>query len=235
MRLIDIHCHVLPFVDDGPDNIEEAVEILDESARQGVYSMIVTPHYRKEMFEPSQQQVAESFRVLQKEAAAKGIRIFLGCEYFRNSEMVENIHSGRCVTLADTSYVLLEFSSIDSFNYIRNFTYNMKVKGYQPIIAHVERYNSCWNVDKIRELKEGGIGIQVNAATILGKHGLKNKKISLNLMKNDLIDYIASDTHGVTDRMQNLGKCSEYVAKKMGVPYMKRIFYSNPSNILRSR
>ena len=235
MCLIDIHCHVLPAVDDGPADLEEAVKILDESVRQGIRYMIMTPHYRKEIIEPSRQLVTESFHELQKEANERGIQIFLGCEYFRDSEISENIRSERNVTLAGTPYLLIEFSARDSFSYIRNYTYNLKVEGYQPIIAHVERYDSCWNVDKIRELKECGIGIQVNAATVLGKYGLKNKKMSLKLMKNDLIDFIASDTHGTIRRAQNLKRCSEYVAKKMGTSYMNKIFYNNPSNILKSR
>lgn len=235
MCLIDIHCHVLPFVDDGPVNLEEAVKILEESARQGIRYMIMTPHYHKEIIEPSRQRVEESFQALQKEAVERGIQIFLGCEYFRDSEISENIRSGRNTTMAETSYVLVEFSGTDSFSYIRNYTYNLKVEGYQPIIAHVERYDNCWNMDKIRELKECGIEIQINAATVLGKHGLKNKRMSLKLMKNDLIDYIGSDTHGAIERTQNLKKCSEYVAKKMGASYMNKIFYNNPSNLLRSR
>lgn len=235
MCLIDIHCHVLPSVDDGPANLEEARKILDESVRQNICCMIMTPHYRKGIIEPSRQQVAESFYTLQKEAAERGIQLFLGCEYYRDSEISENIRSGRSIKLADTSYVLVEFSVMDSFTYIRNYTYKLKVEGYQPTIAHVERYNSCWHIDRICELKECGIEIQVNAATILGKHGLKNKKMSLKLMKNDLINYIASDTHGIIERTQNLKKCSDYVAKKMGNSYMKKIFYENPSNILRSR
>lgn len=235
MRLIDIHCHVLPFVDDGPDTLEEAIEILEESVRQGVYYMIMTPHYRREFFEPSNHQIMKSYQLLRKEASERGIQLFLGCEYFRDSEINEQIMKGRRVTLSRSPYILVEFSSQDTFTFIRNFTYNMKNSGYQPIIAHVERYESCWSLEKIQELKECGVEIQVNSSTVLGKHGWKNKRMCVKLMKNDLIDYIASDTHNTLSRAQNLGKCAEYVAGKMGKPYMKKIFYNNPSNILKSR
>lgn len=215
MRLIDIHCHLLPYVDDGADDMEEAIEILEESYRQGVRHMIVTPHYRREFFETPMTEIVKSYRELRKEAAKRGIQIFLGCEYFRDMDIFEHINDqiagNRRVTLAGTKYVLVEFSSQDTFSYIRNFTYHMKTHGYQPVIAHVERYENCWSEEKIQELHDCGIEIQLNAATVLGHHGWSNKRMCLKLMKKDLIDYIASDTHNVTDRVQNLKKCAGYV------------------------
>lgn len=239
MRLIDIHCHVLPYVDDGAEDMEEAIEILEESYRQGIRHMIVTPHYRKEFFETPVPKIVNSYRALRKEAAARGIQIFLGCEYFRDTEIYDQIYeqiSGKKrVTLAGTKYMLVEFSIQDTFSYIRNFTYQMKTQGIQPIIAHVERYENCWTMENIQELHDCGVQIQLNAATVLGQHGWANKKMCLKLMKNDLIDYIASDTHNVDDRAQNLKKCADYVEKKMGSEYAKKIFFANPSKILKSR
>lgn len=235
MRLIDIHCHILPFVDDGPKTLDEAIEILEESKKQGIRHMIATPHYRREMFETSMSDIVKSYQLLRKEASARGMKIFLGCEYFRDSEIYEQITGKRRVTMAGKPYILIEFSTQDTFMYIRNFVYNVKNYGYQPIIAHVERYESCWSMEKIQELRNCGAQIQVNADTVLGKHGWKNKQVCIELMKNDLIDYIASDTHDIKNRAQHLEKCANYVTKKMGAPYMKKIFYTNPSNILRSR
>ena len=235
MRLIDIHCHVLPFVDDGPDTLEEAVEILKESKRQGIKHMILTPHYQKEIFEKPMAQVIGSFQKLQKEASELGMQLFLGCEYFRDSQIYEQIEKGRRVTMSRSPYILIEFSGCDTFMYIRNYAYEMKNKGYQPVIAHIERYESCWNLEKIQELKDCGVMIQLNASTVLGKNGWKNKRMCMKLMENDLIDYIASDTHNLNERAQNLGRCAEYVRGKMGTAYAKKIFYDNPSNILRNR
>lgn len=235
MRLIDIHCHVLPFIDDGPDTLEEAIEILEESKRQGIRHMILTPHYRKEFFDEPMSEIIKAFKLLQKEALDRGMQLFLGCEYFRDSEIFEQIAAGRRVTMSRSPYVLVEFSSLDTFIYIRNFLYEMKNHGYQPIIAHVERYECCWSLDNIRELKDSGALIQINAATVMGKHGWKNKRMCMKLMENDLIDFIASDTHNLESRAQNLGKCANYIASKMGASYAKKIFYDNPSYILRNR
>jgi len=235
MRLIDIHCHVLPFVDDGADTMEEAIGILEESYRQGIRHMIVTPHYRREFFEAPMSEIAASFLKLRKEADAIGIQLFLGCEYFRDMEIYDQIAGKRRVTMAGSKYILVEFSTQDTFSYIRNFTYQMKTQGYQPIIAHIERYECCWKEETIRELHDCGVEVQVNAATILGQHGWMNKRMCLKLMNNDLIDYIASDTHNLAGRAQNLKKCADYVEKKMGDAYAKKIFFTNPSNILKSR
>ena len=90
-------------------------------------------------------------------------------------------------------------------------------------------------MEKIQELKDMGALIQVNAGSVLGEEGWKLKKFCLELMKKDLIDFIASDTHNTSDRKLNLKKCASYVTKKMGKQYAERIFFNNPLNILKNR
>ena len=137
--------------------------------------------------------------------------------------------------MAGSRYVLIEFSMNDLFPTIRNYVYELITHGYQPIIAHVERYFCCQKMEKIQELKDMGALIQVNAGSVLGEEGWKLKKFCLELMKKDLIDFIASDTHNTSDRKLNLKKCASYVTKKMGKQYAERIFFNNPLNILKNR
>ena len=235
MNLIDIHCHILPKVDDGPDSVEESLKILKDMRRQGIQHVIVTPHYRPEMFEPSMKRVIYSYRHLRDIAYEMGVSMSLGCEYYRNEQIIDHMDNRKRPSMAGSRYVLIEFSMNDLFPTVRNYVYELVTHGYQPIVAHVERYFCCQKMEKIQELKDMGALIQVNAGSVLGEEGWKLKKFCLELMKKDLIDFIASDTHNTSDRKLNLKKCASYVTKKMGKQYAERIFFNNPLNILKNR
>lgn len=235
MNLIDIHCHILPKVDDGPDSVEESLKILKDMKRQGIKHVIVTPHYRPEMFEPSMKRVIYSYRHLRDIAYDMGVSMSLGCEYYRNEQIIEHMDNRKRPVMAGSRYVLIEFSMNDLFPTIRNYVYELITHGYQPIIAHVERYFCCQKMEKIQELKDMGALVQVNAGSVLGEEGWKLKKFCLDLMKKDLVDFVASDTHNTSDRKLNLKKCASYVTKKMGKQYAERIFFNNPLNILKNR
>ena len=235
MNLIDIHCHILPKVNDGPDSVEESLKILKDMRRQGIKHVIVTPHYRPEMFEPSMKRVIYSYRHLRDIAYDMGVSMSLGCEYYRNEQIIEHMDNRKRPVMAGSRYVLIEFSMNDLFPTIRNYVYELITHGYQPIIAHVERYFCCQKMEKIQELKDMGALIQVNAGSVLGEEGWKLKKFCLDLMKKDLVDFVASDTHNTSDRKLNLKKCASYVTKKMGKQYAERIFFNNPLNILKNR
>lgn len=235
MNLIDIHCHILPKVDDGPDSVEESLKILKDMKRQGIKHVIVTPHYRPEMFEPSMKRVIYSYRHLRDIAYEMGVSMSLGCEYYRNEQIIDHMDNRKRPSMAGSRYVLIEFSMNDLFPTVRNYVYELVTHGYQPIVAHVERYFCCQKMEKIQELKDMGALVQLNAGSVLGEEGWKLKIFCLDLMKKDLVDFIASDTHNTSDRKLNLKKCASYVTKKMGKQYAERIFFNNPLNILKNR
>lgn len=233
--LIDIHCHILPKVDDGAESVEEAIAILKEARRQGVTHMIVTPHYRQGMFEPTMKRVLFSYHGLREIAKSLDIRLGLGCEYYRNENMVADLENRRRPTMLGSRYVLTEFSTNDSFATIRNCIYELTTNGFIPIIAHVERYFCCQKLEKVLELRDLGAWIQVNAESVLGVDGRVQKKFCHQLMKEDAIDFIASDTHNTSSRCMQMKKCAGYVAKKMGKDYKRKIFVENPKKIWESR
>lgn len=233
--LIDIHCHLLPGVDDGPSDIEEAGRLLDDMADEGIRGMIVTPHYRRGMFEASPERIRKAYHYMKREAEKRGMRMYLGCEYYREMDLADTIARKKRPLMAGTDYVLVEFAPEDIFLTIRNQIYALVMKGYNPIIAHVERYECCKELDYVRELQEVGAYIQINAGSVLGKNGRKTKKYVKRLMEEDLVDFIASDAHDRRHRKPNLAKCASYVERCFGKNYARRIFVLNPYNILKSR
>ena len=108
MRLTDIHCHILPGIDDGAANGKMTVSMLRKAYAEGVRRIIVTPHYRRGMFEPPMDKVYKRYLQVRKKASeigAFGIEVYLGCEYHRHSDMAEVLESGRRPTMAGSRYV----------------------------------------------------------------------------------------------------------------------------------
>lgn len=156
--LFDVHCHMVPGVDDGASDLEESLAMLKMEYRDGVRNIIVTPHYRRRMFETPAKKVHEQFQKLQ-EAAKKeypDLSLYLGCELHSNMDLQEILEKRKYVTMAGSSYVLLEFSEGDSAQHIRERVYNVLSCGYEPIIAHVERYQAT--VERRIFQRSGGYG-----------------------------------------------------------------------------
>lgn len=233
--MIDIHCHLLYGVDDGAKGHEESIDMLKYAKAQGIDTIFVTPHYRHGMFPYKLDEVRYNYKILRSEAEALGINLYLGTEYHVNSQIVDNFRNKRCHSLGDSNYVLTEYSHDTEFSYIKKMTRELLSNGYIPIIVHVERY-ACLveDIDNIYELKEIGALIQNNADAVLGLEGRGPKKFCKKLLKEELTDIIASDSHGIHSRSCNMGKCYEYVAKKYGSDYADELFLHNPSKIVRS-
>ena len=233
--LVDIHCHILPGVDDGAPDMETSRAMIRDAYEQGVRYIIATPHYRPEMFEPSMKKVIRVYHELRDYAEEVGIGLRLGCEYYRNEQMIRHLDKKLRPTKLGSRYVLAEFSTNDSFVTVRNYIYELITKGYRPIVAHVERYFCCQEPERIQELKKLGAHIQINSESEMGYQRHTIKKICDGLIKDDLVNFIGSDAHNLEGRKMNLGKCATYVRKQMGQDYAEEIFVDNPRQIWKSR
>lgn len=234
--LYDIHCHIVPGVDDGAADLREALHLLKLEYGQGVRTIIATPHFRAGMFETPPETVARRFMSLVKAAEQEGIdvRLYLGCEFHSGMEMAQQLKNGRGRTMAGSRYVLTEFSHRDDRRYIRDRVYSLLSNGYRPIIAHVERY-PCMRKDVsfIRELTEMGAYIQVNADSIIGGNGFSVKLFCRKLMKNGLLHFVGSDAHGPEYRRPRMKEAYSYMAEKMGRRYADTVFIKNPRKIIK--
>ena len=233
--LYDIHCHILPGVDDGARNMEESLWMLNKEYQEGVRHVILTPHFRYDMFEPHMNIVTRQFMQLRRAAmniGDEGMRLYLGCELHSSMDMVECLKKGRRLTLAGSRYVLVEFSNGDEKNYIEERVRSLLMNGFIPIIAHVERYKATRNdIGFLTELKDMGAHIQVNADTISGQDGFGAKTFARKVMKHGLLDFVGSDGHRKTERIPEIGKCVAKNGKNNGERICKEDLYQkSPEN-----
>lgn len=231
--MIDIHCHVLYGVDDGPADQATSQAMIDHMAETGVTGVIATPHFRRHMFSYQVQKIEEAYQRLHEYAASKGVRLFLGCEYHVSHDIFEHLETGRVHSLTDTSYILTEYSYSDSLGRILNYTQELIMRGWQPIIAHAERCEVFQrNPRLIMEAADAGAGIQVNANSVLGLDGRIVKKTSRKFLDLGMVDYIASDAHDLGERAGHLRECFAYIRRKYGDAAADLLFDRNPGRIL---
>ena len=236
--LYDIHCHIIPGVDDGSSSFEESVRMLKLEYNEGVRTIIATPHFRRRMFETPIEEIVRQFIPVRDAAAhigSQGIRMFLGCELHSTMDMETLIEQGAVATMAGTRYVLSEFSGAHDTAYVRERLSRLINKGFKPIIAHIERYPKVRkDLSFITDLVNMGCLVQVNAESIIGKEGLATRSFCNKLMAQDLLHFVASDCHNTTDRVPNLKGAYQTIAAKMGEDYADELLVVNPSRILRS-
>ena len=233
--MVDIHCHILYGVDDGAASTDISKQMLSDAAEQGITDLIVTPHYRQGMFAYDRIAVNAAFDSLYDAAKERGVRIYPGCEYHVDDEMVGNLRSGRCPTLACGDYVLAEFGHAVTFIQIRNSLDTLLLAGYIPVIAHAERCETfAKDVSLLQECKNMGAKIQINADSILGRDGSGVKKTARQILKQNLADIVASDCHNMDSRKNHMEQCRDFVAKEYGWDRAWELFTTNPLMIVAS-
>lgn len=231
-ELYDIHIHLIYGVDDGPRTKEESVEMLKQAEKEGIRTIIATPHKRYGMFEYDLETVEKHFAELKPVAEEMGIDLLLGCEYHACSDMVEDIKNKRVHTMADTDYVLCEFSYSTKEKEMTDAVYSLVANGYKPIIAHAERYGAIQrNPDICTGLRNKGAFVQVNSDGVIGEEERQIRKAVKYLLKNDLVDVVGSDAHGISFRKSSLAKAYDYVIKKYDEGYAEKIFKKIPREI----
>lgn len=231
--MIDIHNHSLFGVDDGAKTLEESSEMLKEAYLQGVDAMILTPHYRHGIFQYSLNRIHMNYKQLEEKAKEIGIRLYLGCEYHVDSYIVEHLQSGRCFSLAQGSYVLTEYEYETESEHILFQTKDLILHGYTPIIAHPERYR-CFQENPFfcEELRNAGAMMQINAGSVLGHSGRGEKSFCKKILKNEWVDFIASDTHNLKNRRNYMAKCYQYITKRYGQEYAHLLFEANARSMI---
>ena len=231
--MVDIHCHILYGVDDGSDSMETSRKIIDIMADQQITDVITTPHYRRHMFPYPQEQIEEAFLDLSNYAESKGMRLYPGCEYHVDHNMCDNLQGGRVHTLADTRYVLTEYSYSDDLSRIIEYTQELVMRGYRPVIAHAERCEVLQRKPKfVYDVADAGAMIQINAGSLLGRDGWVVKRCAKKLLDLEAVDFIASDTHDLEERACHMQECRTLVTRKWGEEAARRLFEDNARQIL---
>ena len=192
---VDVHCHLLPGVDDGFSTTEKSLHALKKLEERGVQKMILTPHFMKDYPENNRANITAKFEVFKTEAAkVSKIELRLGAEYMLDACFMDHYKQG-FLTLANKQ-VLCETSYLMYEPGITEMIYDIMCDEYQPIIAHPERYEYAVQDNYLR-WKDKRYKFQLNLLSLAGAYGKPAMLKAHYLLKEEMYDYVGSDMHGL--------------------------------------
>jgi protein-tyrosine phosphatase len=223
MAIIDMHCHILPGVDDGARDVETSLAMLEASRAQGVQYMVATPHFyaTRDRVDTFLDRRREAWETLKSRMGADYPGIVLGAEvaFFRGISRAERLEA---LKIEGTDCLLLEMPfrpwSEDDVDEVSEI---LEKRGYTIILAHIERYLAMrGNADYIGNLLELPVLAQINAESLLD---WRQRGKLIKMVRNGQVHLLGSDCHGIHHRPPNLGEGREILRRKTGTEYLDRI------------
>lgn len=233
---IDIHCHILPQIDDGPRSLEEALQMAQKCAMEGLGIAVATPHYIMDDPSCSIEEIAQQFdrlnHALTREVVT--IKLLRGAEIMANP-MVPGLNTDilKKLSINGSRYLLIEMPALDIPAYMDDLLYNLQLKGFIPIIAHPERNAAIIDDPPAAyELADQGALLQINAGSITGRFGRNVQKTALMLIKHRLGHFVATDAHSPGKRGPRMIESFDAIADIFGIQRAQQLWIDNPTAVI---
>lgn len=210
----DVHCHILPGVDHGSQNVEQSIEMLRAERDMGITRVILTSHVTAETFENTPDTLRPAFEIL-KQAVAETedishMKLYLSAEYRMDEFWDKQYTLGNQIAMPG-NYILMENSFHQELLGLDELLFDLKVKGYKPILAHPERYiYYAQRKQRLEQLHNTGTKFQVNLLSLAGYFGQHCRETALWLVKHGMVDMLGSDMHG----MEHVKVIQDYINSK---------------------
>lgn len=237
--MFDIHCHILPGVDDGSGNFSDSIEMAQLAVESGTKGIVVTPHCNiPGMFANYYcDEFKEKFMNLKQALKQKNIpvEVYQGQEVFLSRYFEEHLTKGEFITINGSKYMLVELDfRIDAASAFSRLE-RLISYGYIPVVAHPERYGFVIeNPDAARKIRSVGALVQINSGSLIGDFGIYIKKTAQKIMDNALVDFVASDAHSQYSRTPNLAVAHEFISENYSYDYADILFRTNPVKLLNN-
>lgn len=233
--MIDVHCHILAGVDDGARDIEESIAMIKEALNNGITSMVVTPHYMIDSMDAPIEVIRKRFTELCEAIKKENIEmdLYLGQELYLESRLIEDLQDEKCISINNTKYIMVELPLNGMLLSLETLLFELKILGYKVILAHGERYTFLQDSpEKLRELIDEGLLIQMNLSSLSGKYGKATKKLAKKMIKNRWVHLLGSDMHRKNSLSISIKKPLKYIQKKQGKVWLHQLKYTFPQEVL---
>lgn len=195
----DMHSHLIPGIDDGSENIENSIQMIQGLQLLGFNKLITTPHIMSDSYKNTPEIINNGLQKLKSELAKRNILIELqaAAEYYLDEQFYQTLESEPLMTFGD-KYILFETSYINKPENLKEVIFKLLSQKYKPVLAHPERYNYLYNdFDEYKKLKETGVLFQININSIFGAYSPMSKKVSEDLIDNNMVDFMGTDAHSM--------------------------------------
>lgn len=233
--MIDIHCHILPEVDDGPKSWEMAEQMCRMAAHDGTEHIVATPHANN-TYHYDRKYLSGLLHTLQRRLGHT-LKLSLGCDFHLSFENMQSaLETPQTYCIGNTRYLLIEFSNFSIPQQIDSWIAQMREREIVPIVTHPER-NPLLQQDPNRVLHwvKLGCGVQITASALTGAWGTRAEEVARWFFKKKAAHILASDGHNTARRPPILSEARKIVAKEFGAATAEALVERNPDAVVRDQ
>jgi len=193
----DMHSHLIPGIDDGSKTIEESIELIRSLYNLGYKKLITTPHIINDYFKNTPEIISKGLDKIREAVTKAGIPVTIeaAAEYMLDDGFMKKYKAGELLTFGN-KYLLIELSAYSPPDNLFQVFFDLKLDGYNPILAHPERYHYWhYNIEHYISLKDREIFFQINLPSLAGYYSPEVRKIAEQLIDNNLVDFVGTDLH----------------------------------------
>ena len=218
--MIDLHCHILPGIDDGADTLEDSIAMAEKAISQGITHILCTPHHNNGSYDNPKSEVITHVSDLQAEFDKRNIALTLleGQEVRITGELINEIKRDEILfTDLEDTYILIEFPTMDVPSFSEQLFFELRAMEKIPVIVHPER-NAKFREEPNRLIPYLDMGClaQLTAPSIVGKFGKSIQQTAMTMVEHNMVQTVASDAHGVNKRNFYMKEAYEFIEKEFG-------------------
>ncbi len=235
--MIDLHCHIVPGVDDGADSMDTTREMAFQAWSNGTYAVVATPHFNRpdQPEELSVSDIKRQCRRTVEKLRENGcpLDLYYGMEMFVTKRLPWLLDEKEYITLGLSKYLLMEFFVDERFSTMGEMIQSVFDHGLIPVIAHPERYETIQRQpERVGEWFNKGVVVQLNKGTIMGRMGNRSERTAWWLLQQGLVHVVASDAHSSRTRNANLDELRRMLFREFPPSYAELLLEINPSHII---
>ncbi|MEP5568711.1 MAG: CpsB/CapC family capsule biosynthesis tyrosine phosphatase [Halioglobus sp.] len=235
--MIDLHCHMLPGIDDGARNLDIALKMAEMAVADGITTTVCTPHIYPGLFPNTHEGIRQAVEDFRGELSGAGIPLQLayGADIQVVPELVQGLASNTLPTLAGSRYFLFEPPHHVSLPRLGDLLHDALLSGYVPVITHPERLTYIEDeYDTFVEAARQGAWIQLTGGSLLGRFGPRVKRITERFLKDGVTHLVASDGHNLKNRTPELSEAREATAALVGEEESWRLVKGRPQAVMNN-
>ncbi len=233
--MIDLHCHIIPGIDDGAADIAVSLAMARASAADGVSVLACTPHILPGLYHNTGPQIRAMLQRLQEVLEQEGIplRLVPGADVHMVPDLVEGLRSGRILSIADSRYVLVEPPHHTAPPQLEDFFFGLLVAGVVPILTHPERLS--WvpqRYEAIQRLVRAGVWMQITSGSLAGAFGRTAQYWAHRMLDEGCVHILATDAHDTKHRRPDLSRGRELAEMRVGSKEAKHLVVTRPGGVI---
>jgi protein-tyrosine phosphatase len=233
--MIDLHCHMLPAIDDGAVDLETSLAMARMAVEDGIRTTACTPHIMPGVYENRGPEIRAAIDRLQRVLDENGIplKLVTGADVHIAPDLVHGLKTGRILSLNDSRYFLFEPPHHIAPPRLEQLAFDVMSAGYMPLITHPERLT--WiesHYEIMTRMVHGGAWIQITAGAVTGRFGRRPKYWAERMLDEGLVHILATDAHNLRNRSPNLSEAREAIAARLGEQAAADMVLTRPQGVL---